>query len=382
MAVRQIKNSWWVDFRIDHTRYRKRSPENSRAGALAYEAVMRQKMARGERINRDATARVNFAEFAAMWFRDYVVPNNKFSEQRAKRHILDASLVPYFGKLAVAQITAHHIEQYKASLVKDGYTNKTIQNRLTVLSKCLACAYEWLNLAASPPKTKWPKSPPPRTDYLTPEESNQLLSHAEGILYEMILITLRSGLRQGELKGLQWSSLDWCSHSLTVRHSYCDLRKLVDTPKHDRVRHIPLDPDVYALLLARKKDAGYVFTDHLHRPFNCRRLNARLARVCKVARLRVISWHVLRHSFASHLAMTGVPLNVVQTLLGHASITTTMRYAHVAPSSLRQAIALLSPIGITSPDLGQPAGNQWLKHRAHDDATDAAKSPSSLELSQ
>src|SRR5665213_2729324 len=89
MAVRTMKKSWWVDFRANHTRYRKRSPENSRAGALAYEATLRQKLARGEPIDRVATQRDQlFEEFAEKWFNEYVVSNNKYSEQRSKRYVL------------------------------------------------------------------------------------------------------------------------------------------------------------------------------------------------------------------------------------------------------------------------------------------------------
>ena len=51
MAVRKVKNSWWVDFQIDKRRYRKRSPVNSKIGATEYEAFLRQKIARGESID-------------------------------------------------------------------------------------------------------------------------------------------------------------------------------------------------------------------------------------------------------------------------------------------------------------------------------------------
>jgi len=357
-----IKQSWWVDLRFNHTRHRERSPENSRAGALSYEATLRQKLARGEAIDRAAHSTEQdqlFEQFAWQWFDDYVVPNNKFSEQRAKRGILRRTLVPFFGKRRIREITAHHLERYKAQQVKNGVSNATIRNRLTVLHKCLSCAYEWFKLPGSAPKVKWPKCPPARTDYLSPEECEMLLVYADGIVAGMILTTLRTGMRQGEIKGLQWSSIDWENRSVAIRHSYCDVRKVLDTPKSNRERHVPLDIDVYEMLHKRKRSTGYVFLDG-NRPFNCPRLNRRLAKVCRQAGLRRITWHDLRHTFASHLAMRGVPLNAVQALLGHSSITTTMRYAHVAPSTLRTAIDLLNPKRMLQADFGQPVGNQWM----------------------
>src|ERR1700758_5053472 len=111
MAVRKIRNSWGVDIRADYVRYRKRSPENTKAGAEAYEAVLRHRLAQGEPIDRpkDITHPL-FEEFAWQWFNEYVVPNNKYSEQRNKKHILRASLVPFFSKASIDQINAQGIE--------------------------------------------------------------------------------------------------------------------------------------------------------------------------------------------------------------------------------------------------------------------------------
>lgn len=362
MTARTIKGSWWIDFRSNHTRYRKRSPDNSRTGAQAYETILRQKLARGEPIDTPVPQQEElFESFSRKWFDDYVVPNNKYSEQRTKKYILKASLVPFFGKTPVGKITSHHTEQYKARLAKNGLTGKTIRNRLTVLNKCLASAYEWLELGASPPKIKWPSGASCRTDYLSPEECELLLSHADGVIREMILTALRTGMRQGELKGVQWSSIDWQNQSVAVRHSRCDYRKTLDTPKSNRERHMPLDVDVHEMLYARKKSVGYVFTDADGQPFDNKRLNRRLTNICNKAGLRRVTWHVLRHTFASHLAMRGVPLHIVQALLGHANIGTTMRYAHVAPSALRPAIDMLNPKRMLNLDLGQPVGNRWLR---------------------
>ena len=72
---------------------------------------------------------------------------------------------------------------------------------------------------------------------------------------------------------------------------------------------------------------------------------------CRKAGLREIGWHVLRHTFASHLAMRGAPLKAIQELLGHATIQMTMRYAHLAPEVVNETVRLLdAPSGEWVPD--------------------------------
>ena len=68
-------------------------------------------------------------------------------------------------------------------------------------------------------------------------------------------------------------------------------------------------------------------------------------RACKRAGLRQITWHVLRHTFASHLVMRGATMSAVQELLGHASIVMTMRYAHLGPQVVRETVRLLDGLG-------------------------------------
>jgi integrase len=361
MAVRINKKSWWVDFRFNHIRYRKRSPENSRAGALAYEAVLRQKLARGQSIDAGAQAKAQeqtFAQFAWKWFDEYVVANNKPSERKAKKYILDSSLVPFFGKMPIGRITTNDVEKYKAHALKEGVSRKTVNNRLAVLRKCLSTAYEWLELVGNLPKITWLRCTPPNTDYLLQDECARLLFHASGVVREMIFLALRTGMRQGELRGLQWSSIDWENKGITVRHSLCDCTNELASPKSNRARYIPIDADICEMLLARKKGIGYVFADAEGKPFSDYRVNRKLKHACKQAGLREVGWHTLRHTFASHLAARGAPLNAVQALLGHSTITTTMRYAHLAPSVLRNAVKLLNPECLSSDDFGQPVGNR------------------------
>lgn len=65
------------------------------------------------------------------------------------------------------------------------------------------------------------------------------------------------------------------------------------------------------------------------------------AHVLEASVAPLVGWHVLRHTFASHLVMRGAPLKAVQELLGHATMEMTMRYAHLAPAARREAVQLL-----------------------------------------
>jgi integrase len=317
-------------------------------------------LAHGETLDPEEKAgcdEITLGQFAWQWFDQYVKANNKISEQYSKEKILRSSLIPFFGAMRLDEITTDRIEKYKAQQIATGISNKTVNNRLTVLGKCLNCANEWHGTPT--PKIKLLKSPPPRTDFLTHDECELLLDHAEGDLSTMILLALRTGMRQGEIRGLQWSSINWQNRIITVRHSWYDYKKALVSPKSNRERHIPLDIDVYELLYPKRKNSGFVFLSPYREPFTCHRLINDLAAICRKAKLRKIGWHVLRHTFATSLAMRGAPLPVVQALLGHSTISTTMRYAHVASSTLRSAIDMLSPRSAANVDFGQPVVNQW-----------------------
>ncbi len=361
MAATKIRNTWWIDFGFDGKRYRKRSPHNSEAAAKSYEAMLRQKLARGENIDGSVLAPKSqtFEQFAWKWFEVYVIPNNKYSESKTKRSALNCSLIPFFGKMQIEKITVREIELYKAKCIKEGFKAKTVNNRLAVFSKCLATAYEWLTLSGTPPKIMWLKCPPAPTRFLSPDECEILLSKTAGTLHDMILLGLRTGMRQGELIGLQWSSVNWENQTISVRHSQCYYTKGLVSPKSNRVRTIPMDTDVYEMLFRRRKETGYVFTkDGI--AVGCRGLLTHLKQVSKTAGLGNIGWHTLRHTFASQLAMKGAPIPVIQALLGHSSVSTTMRYSHVAPSSLRSAIEMLSPKTSVNSVLRQPDVNTFL----------------------
>ena len=338
MGVRKRNKKWWVDFCFNQSRYRRPSPHNSKDGALAYESVLKQRLARGEPLDPPEERTIIFKHFARDWFETYVKNNNKHSEIAGKEMILRVHLVPYFGRRKLNEIKNLDVEKYKAKKIDQELAPKTINNQLAVLKKAFQCAVEWGEIEKRP-ILKYLKVPPQKYDFLTPEECRQLLGAASGDYRSMIAVALGTGLRFGELIALTWEDVDFKIGELTIRQAYA--RGVLGSTKSNRIRLIPMSASVRAALYPMKKNDGLVFPDLHGDPLKQYVCIKKLHSICKKTGLRRIGWHTLRHTFASHLAQKGANLSAVQGLLGHSDIRTTMRYAHINRAVLREAIAIL-----------------------------------------
>src|SRR5450432_448324 len=176
------------------------------------------------------------------------------------------------------------------------------------------------------PKVKVPES---RWDFLTPEESAQVLSvtkDPDNLV--LLLFALHTGARAGEQIAIEWGDVDWRSRKVIFRRS--STRGLVGPTKSGRERKVPMTGALErALKSMRHLRSQLVFCDGGGKPLKLDCLHERLWTSLRRAGLRRIRWHDLRHTFASQLMMAGVPIRQVQDWLGHSTITMTMRYAHL-----------------------------------------------------
>jgi integrase len=351
VATRKIQGTWFVDFRFQHAdgrveRFRKRSPVQSKAGAEEFERRLRTELLLPTRTTKEVPT---FAVYADEFMKTYVLANNKPSEQSMKACILKHHLLPVFGPMRLDAIKMHPIETFKASLLAKGLSRKRVNNILACLGKMLRYAHE-IELIESVPKLKSLKIPQQKFDFLTFEELSRLLDVVKGDAERTALFLLgaEAGLRQGETMALEWGDIDFVAGTLTVRRS--SWKGVVGTPKSGRERKVPLTARLKAALKAhRHLRSELVFVSSEGKPFTQSSVEAALRFACKRAGLRVIGSHVLRHTFCSHLAMRGAAPKAIQELVGHSTLTMTLRYMHLAPSALREAIGLL--------DFGQPVGN-------------------------
>jgi integrase len=149
----------------------------------------------------------------------------------------------------------------------------------------------------------------------------------------MVVLSLNTGLRRGEVFSLTWNCVSFQTKTLTVEGA---------TAKSGQTRHIPLNAEALSVLSQwrdQTKAEGLVFPGK----DDSRLDNVRKswAGVLNAANITGFRWHDLRHDFASKLVMAGVPLNTVRDLLGHVDLATTLRYAHLAPDYRAQAVGML-----------------------------------------
>lgn len=167
-------------------------------------------------------------------------------------------------------------------------------------------------------------------------ESALLLVETPDYLRIMVIVSLHTGLRQGELFKLDWSAIDFQQNVLTV------YRRTSKTKK--RSRQVSLTARARALLLQWKPRgaSGLVFPNADGEEFDD--VKKSFASLRKRAEITNFRWHDLRHDYASQLVMNGVDLYSVKQLLGHSRIETTERYAHLAPSHLSRAVLVLDKL--------------------------------------
>lgn len=166
-----------------------------------------------------------------------------------------------------------------------------------------------------------------RTRWLAPEEEERLAGASPSSkLWLAIQVALWTGLRAGEQLRLQRTDLDLKSETITIRAS-----------KGHEDEHLPLHPRAVELLRTAQdshKEAK-VFpwwsgVDTLNQAFQ---------RLCARAGVEAITWHDLRRTFCTRLAMSGVPMEQIQRLARHATLEVTIqRYAHFSPENLRRAL--------------------------------------------
>jgi integrase len=239
-------------------------------------------------------------------------------------------LLPAFGHFTLAEITTEMISDYREGRLKV-VKPATVYQELSLLRRMFNVARrEW----------KWVKGNPAadlsfsvgnsnaRDRWLSLTEERSLLSAATNPnwLRSLLITALHTGMRRGEILNLKWQDIDFKRKLLTVHKS-----------KNGEKRSIPLSSTLCDVL----KDINVISISGKVFPISVRSLRAAFEMTLEKAGVQDFHFHDLRHTFATRLVQAGVDFYRVKELLGHKSISMTMRYAHHYPESLRSSIEVL-----------------------------------------
>lgn len=283
-------------------------------------------------------------------------------------HTLNTSFEPIMQR-RLDEISGRDLEQIRTAWLNGGNKPATANRKMGSISGVFSRAVEWAYLPASPlEKVKQLKVDSiGRIRYLSKEESmalrgaldareriaraernsanewrlerrRKLLPSLQEVAFTdhlkpMVLLSLNTGMRRGEVFNLRWQDVNLTGKVLTVAG---------EGAKSSETRHIPLNAEALVTLRAWKEQTSgtsYVFPGAEGKPMTD--VKTAWLELLKNAGIVGFRWHDMRHDFASRLVMAGVPLNTVRDLLGHADIKMTLRYAHLAPDSKAAAVELI-----------------------------------------
>jgi len=322
-------------------RERVRSPVTSKSGSAdwgrARETLLLREGTREKKVQTPT-----LAEFWPEFLAGYIEANrHKPSTIVTTKSIYKIHLEPAFGAKRLDAIADEDVQKLKGALADR--SPKTVNNVLTVLGKALRIAVKWKRLERLPCDVALVKVQRPEVEFYEPADYERLVdgaSLADERTYVLSLLGGDAGLRIGEIIALEWTDLDMKRRLVKVQRS--EWQGAVSAPKGGQSRTVPMTARLATALEARRGPRTRVLTkdDGTGIDWDWAREKMRTAQ--RRAGMKPDGkLHKLRHTFGARLAMSGAPAMTIKELMGHADLTTTMRYMHLTPAHKEAAIRRL-----------------------------------------
>lgn len=307
-----------------------------------------------QKLNGSLTAetKLDVAGFLTIWLSDSVKLSTRASTHASYDQVVKRHIVPAIGSTNLVKLSPLNVQAMYAAMEKKGKSARLRQMVHAILRRALKMAMKWglvtRNVCDAVDRPSVPKH---EIKPLDAAQVNAMIEAAKGKPIEnLLIVAVTSGLRQGELFGLEWGDIDFVSGNLSVRRTAVDLggkvttnppktakgQRLVELPQMAidalRAQQSLLEASGLAgcKLVFPAEDGGY---QRRFGPFR-----EQLKAIIKEAKLPAIRFHDLRHSSATLLMVEGVHPKIVQERLGHSTIGITMDlYSHVLPSMQKEA---------------------------------------------
>lgn len=322
----------WIRF-ADSTGKIRREKAGSLSAATTLLAKRRTETLQGRKLPETLRIRqIRFEEIAQDAL-DYSKTNNAKGSHRVDKGRMEVIKKEFRNRIADS-ITPQEIDRWMASKLSNR-APATVNRYKALLSLTYRLGMANRKVTTNPARLIRQRTENnARIRWLRSDEENRLRTTL-GEKYPLRLveldIALNTGMRQGEQYSLVWDNVDFDLRILTVPRS-----------KHGEKRHIPLNDSALAAFLTAQqnsKPGRAVFWNRYGERLRTPR--QWFEESIKAAKISNFRWHDLRHTFASRLVMAGVDLRTVQQLMGHKTISMTLRYAHLAPEHQLGAVQKL-----------------------------------------
>jgi integrase len=318
-------------------RRRRERTGTSRSFAVIADNKRKVEIMEGKFIDRKKVLKIKFDDFAQEYLDLYCKPNCKSwkTTHEGNLNILKRSL----SGMYLHEITPIVVEKFKLDRLKEvnkkgkPLNSATINRQLNVLKGLFRCAIDWGKFKGENPvrKVKTFKENNARLRYLESEELVTLLSNCHDHLKAAVIVAVYTGMRRSEILGLKWKDCDFKRNIIYLWIT-----------KNGEKREVPMSEAVKKALInvSKNPESEFIF---------CNKVGAQIKDIKKSfftavqkSGIKDFHFHDLRHTFASYMVMNGTDLNTVRELLGHKSLTMTLRYAHLSPNHKTQAMDSLS----------------------------------------
>jgi integrase len=277
-------------------------------------------------------------------FKRYCDSNSHKKSMKDEITLMRLWVNPVIKGKRLQEITSFDIERIKRNMLKAGRAVRTVQYTFAVIRQLFNYSKRiGLFHGECPTKgVKIQKVDNRRMRFLSPDEANKLLDEIKkhsAVSYRISLLSLYSGMRFGEIANLKWQTIDLEHKQITILD-----------PKNGNTRTAFMAEAVYQMFseMSPGKANDLIFatkegipmkqvSDSFMDAVNALKLNDGI----EDRRMKVV-FHSLRHSCASHLAMSGADLSTVQAVLGHKTIAMTERYSHLTNHHIKSAIDRLN----------------------------------------
>lgn len=271
-----------------------------------------------------------------------VVNRVKESTLANYRNKFEKHILPEFGDIPCADLTAGRINAFINQKLADGLSASYVRDIFTVFKTMLKYAQEENGFRLSLKNVVLPKAERKQVEKISDTEQKKLVSYLKANMSLTafgILLSLFMGLRIGELCGLKWEDIDFRNKILQIRRTVQRIssangnrktRIVISTPKSaTSFREIAIPDALMKYFEMFRSEADYFILSGTDKPVEPRTMQYRYKKILRSAEVENHNYHKLRHTFATNSAEKGFNVKALSAVLGHSSVTLTLnRYIH------------------------------------------------------